>query len=184
MEHLLSVVVPAADSNDGEPVSLERLREALRVLGGKPLAVVGGVDGGPSAFERVVRIGGWTHMTPDRVRERNAKHNAERVNDIAKRMLHRLIARRLPHEPDLLERACLRVRPSDDGRPQPDYVAKWRALLDLPVADLRRRITERSETMDRLRISSPLLGDGHYADEGLRRRIWRAARRITSRIKV
>ncbi|MBP2315501.1 hypothetical protein [Azospirillum soli] len=102
--------------------------------------------------------------------------NAERVNDAAKRLMHRLIARRLPREPDLLARA--RARVADTGTPQPDCVAEWRALLNLPLADLRRRITERSEEMERLRSSSPLLGDGYYADIDLRRRIWRAARRI------
>lgn len=104
--------------------------------------------------------------------------NAERVNDLAKRLMHRLLARRLPHEPDLIVRARDRVRPFDDGSPLPDHVGEWRALLDLSIADLRRRVTGRGEVMDRLRSSSPLLGDGYYADVDLRRRIWRAARRI------
>jgi hypothetical protein len=48
---------------------------------------------------------------------------------------------------------------------------------------LRRRLTRRDEGMTRLRLSSPfVLADGiDVTDQTLRRRIWRAAKRLAEK---
>lgn len=104
--------------------------------------------------------------------------NAEAVNDRAKLLAHRLVARRLSSDPGIVERA--RQILSDQRAQGRDYafIGEWERLLDLGPERLRRLITERSETMTRLRISSPLgLASGLFIeDEALRRRIRRKAK--------
>ena len=59
----------------------------------------------------------------------------------------------------------------------------WNELLDLPVPEIRHRLISRHEDMARLRLSSPfVLAKGiDFEDEALRRRVWRAAKRIAVR---
>lgn len=95
------------------------------------------------------------------------------TDDRFKLLMHRLIARCL--NADAIAVARARVDALDDGRECRD---EWRALLALPVDRLRRRLTERSEEMTRLRLSSPFPAVGDLTDEALRRRMWRMAKRV------
>jgi len=62
-------------------------------------------------------------------------------------------------------------------------VGEWNALLRLPVRQIRTLLTSRDVDMYRLRLSSPFaLVDGFgFADQTLRRRIYKAAKRIAER---
>lgn len=104
--------------------------------------------------------------------------NAEDINDRAKLLAHRLVARRLASDPSIIERA--RQILSDQRAQGRGYafIDEWEHLLDLGPERLRRLITERSETMTRLRTSSPLgIASGMFSgDEALRRRIRRKAK--------
>jgi hypothetical protein len=110
----------------------------------------------------------------------------ERVNDTAKLMMHRLIARRLGRDPSLVERAKVSLSRSADRFGGYTFIPDWSELLDLPVPEIRHRLTRRNEEMTRLRLSSPfVLAEGiDLEDEALRRRIWRAAKRIAVRSKA
>lgn len=100
--------------------------------------------------------------------------NAERVNDRAKLIIHRLLARRIRSEPEIVDKARKAISTVVDG--SPDYLDEWRELLFGDENEIRRIITERSSKMDRLRISSPLAMAAGLEDPELRRRIWRKAR--------
>lgn len=94
------------------------------------------------------------------------------TDDRFKLLMHRMIARRL--DASAIAAARARVDEIDDGRECRD---EWRALLGLPVDQLRRRLIERSEEMTRLRLSSPFPIIFEFTDEGLRRRMWRLAKK-------
>lgn len=100
--------------------------------------------------------------------------SAEAVNDRAKLLLHRLVARGLAREPGLIEAARSRLDPSADA---PDHVREWEELLRLEPALIRRALVSRSERMTRLRLSSPFYGGCGLQDPAFRRRVWRVARR-------
>jgi hypothetical protein len=109
--------------------------------------------------------------------------NQETVNDAAKLMMHRLIARRLGRDPSLVERARIaqaKIAVRFTDRP---FVREWDELLRLPAATLRRKLVSRISDMARLRISSPfLVTEGvDFTDYDLRLRIRRAARRVAER---
>ena len=100
--------------------------------------------------------------------------NRETVNDRAKLILHRLVARRLRTNPALLNEARMRLQ-SLEG-PAPDYVAQWVHVLERPAEDVANLIGSRSEQMTHLRVSSPFrLPDG-FDDETWRRRVWKKAK--------
>ena len=113
--------------------------------------------------------------------------NREYVNDIAKLMIHRLIARAIGRDPSLVERAKasfdLTLRQPGDAY---SFVHEWNELLHRPLSEIRRRLTSRDEDMTRLRLSSPLvLADGiDFGNDALRRRIWKAAKRVARRSAV
>lgn len=96
----------------------------------------------------------------------------EAVNDRAKLILHRLIARRLVREPELIEAARSRLNRSASA---PDHVREWDELLQLEPALIRRALVSRSERMTRLRLSSPF-AVSEFRDPAFRRRVWRLAR--------
>ena len=104
--------------------------------------------------------------------------NAEDVNDRARAIMHRFVARALTREPGLV--VCAR-RVVDEWRSpseEYDHVAEWARLLDLPSAELARVLVRRDETMDRLRSSSPFRGMVEGLDDvAFRLRLWRKARR-------
>lgn len=106
--------------------------------------------------------------------------NQETVNDTAKLLMHRLIAREVSRNPSLIEQA--RDRHVLRARQYPGYafVGEWNALLELPLAALCAKLVSRDAEMVRLRISSPfsLVTRLDLTDYGFRRRIWRAARRL------
>jgi hypothetical protein len=114
----------------------------------------------------------------------------EQVNDRAKLAMHRLIARRILRQPEMVSRAVqVMAKLRLEGRDEP-YYQEWRALLDrhgtgatAPITALVRQLSSRSERMNRLRSSSPfmLIEELDLADVALRRRIWRMAKRAVAR---
>lgn len=100
--------------------------------------------------------------------------NAESVNNRAKLIMHRLIARRLSTHPELVTQARERLQGSKESAP--DYVQDWQAVLDSEIVQLCRLLGERSELMYRLRLSSPFVGAIDFRDPDLRRRLYRKAR--------
>ena len=109
--------------------------------------------------------------------------NQETVNDAAKLMMHRLIARKLGHDPSLVERAKISQAKIAERFADRPFVREWDELLTLPTAELQARLVSRDSDMVRLRISSPfVLAEGiDFTDYDLRLRIRRAARRIAER---
>ncbi len=100
--------------------------------------------------------------------------SAEAVNDRAKLLLHRLIARRLAREPELIGAVRAQLKRSASA---PDHVREWEELLRLEPELIRRALVSRSERMTRLRLSSPFYGVCGLQDLAFRRRVWRLARR-------
>jgi hypothetical protein len=118
-----------------------------------------------------------------RVRNVSTRINQETVNDTAKLLMHRLIARSLARNPSLRNRAKSSLAQMARHFPDRTFVAEWEALLRLPVSKLRNVLTRRDQHMKRLRVSSPFVtAEGvNFTDAALRRRIGLAARRIASR---
>jgi hypothetical protein len=106
--------------------------------------------------------------------------NQEHVNDTAKLMIHRLIARAIGRDPSLVEKAKVSLDRSSQHFEGYSFVREWSELLDLPPSEIRRLLASRSERMTRLRLSSPfILAEGiDFGNTALRRRIWRAAKRV------
>ena len=104
----------------------------------------------------------------------------EHVNDTAKLMMHRLIARAIGRDPSLVEKAKASLDRSSQHFEGYSFVREWSELLDLPAPEIRRLLASRSERMTRLRLSSPfILAEGiDFGNTALRRRIWRAAKRV------
>jgi len=92
--------------------------------------------------------------------------------------MHRLIARRLRNDPALIDdgRAWI-ARQRAEGFVN-DYLDAWEGILALPVSEMGRLITQRTEKMERLRNSSPLVLAERLGlrDVEFRRRIWRKAK--------
>src|SRR5262245_42669169 len=112
-----------------------------------------------------------------------AQLNEEIVNDTAKLIMHRLIARSLKRNPSLISSAIASCSKISDRFPDRTFVAEWEELLGLSPRRLRALLVGRNEKMKRLRQSSPfILAEGvDFSDVVLRRRIRRAARRIALR---
>jgi hypothetical protein len=106
--------------------------------------------------------------------------NQEHVNDTAKLMMHRLIARAISRDPSLVAKAKVSLERSSRHFEDCSFVREWSELLDHPVSEIRRLLASRSERMTRLRVSSPfILAEGiDFSNTALRRRIWRAAKRV------
>jgi hypothetical protein len=109
--------------------------------------------------------------------------NAAVVGDLAKLIVHRLVARRMRRDSSLLERAKkvhARMAEQYGGWP---FVAEWNELLAMPPAALQAKLVSRDREMVRLRNSSPFyLTEGvDFGDYDHRIRIARAARRIAQR---
>ena len=100
--------------------------------------------------------------------------NRESVNDRAKLILHRLVARSLRANPALLDEARTHLQ-SLEG-PAPDYVIQWARVLDRPAEDVADLIGSRSEHMTHLRVSSPFRLPEMFDDETWRRRVWKKAK--------
>jgi hypothetical protein len=107
--------------------------------------------------------------------------NQEQVNDTAKLMIHRLIARAIGRDPSLIDRAKISLNRNASERYEGySFVNEWDDLLRLPPSKVRRQLTSRGEEMTRLSLSSPfVIADGiDFSDVALRRRIWQAAKRL------
>ncbi len=109
--------------------------------------------------------------------------NQETINDTAKLIMHRLIARLLARDPLLVERAKVSLAKIFVHFPDRSFVTEWDELLRLPTRELRAVLTSRDQEMKRLRLSSPFVtAEGvDFSDQALRRRIRRAAKRIVAR---
>jgi hypothetical protein len=113
----------------------------------------------------------------------DAPLNQETVNDTAKLIMDRLIARSLARDPTLIDRAKASLAKMSLRFPDCSFVADWEKLLRLPTQELRILLTSRDQDMKRLRLSSPFVtAEGvDFTDQTLRRRIWRAAKRLAAR---
>jgi len=113
----------------------------------------------------------------------SVKLNQEDVNDTAKLMIHRLVARAIGRDPSLVDKAKVSLDRSSKHYEGYSFVREWSELLDLPPSEIRRLLASRSERMTRLRLSSPfVLAEGiDFGNTALRRRIWRAAKRVAQR---
>jgi hypothetical protein len=109
--------------------------------------------------------------------------NQETINDTAKLIMHRLIARSLARDPTLVDRAKVSLAGISVRFPDRSFVVEWEELLRLPIRELRALLTSRDQNMTRLRLSSPFTtAEGvDFTDQTLRRRIRRAAKRILAR---
>ena len=109
--------------------------------------------------------------------------NQEVVNDTAKLIMHRLIARRLARDPSLVEQGKVAHAIISERFPRRTFLREWDDLLALPLKRLRSLLTSRHPEMKRLRLSSPfVIAEGiDFTDVNLRRRIRRAAKRIVER---
>jgi hypothetical protein len=109
--------------------------------------------------------------------------NQESVNDTAKLLMHRIIARSLARDPSLVGRARSSLAAMARRFPDRTFVTEWESLLRLPVCSLRNLLTSRDQQMRRLRLSSPFVtAEGvDFTDDALRRRIGRAAKRLAAR---
>jgi hypothetical protein len=103
--------------------------------------------------------------------------NSEDMNNTAKLIMHRLIARAIGRDPSSIEKARDAL-PHGSGY---SFVVDWNNILKLPVNEVRRLITSRSENMTRLRLSSPFAFVIDLTNVDLRRRIHRIARRLVER---
>jgi hypothetical protein len=109
-----------------------------------------------------------------------SRPNPELINDRAKLLYHRLVARRLRHEPALISRAKDVIARQPFSSSGPHVVEVWRRLLNGPTDLLMRELVGRSAEARRLRLSSPFpfVDELKIDDEQLRRRFWRVAKRV------
>jgi hypothetical protein len=115
-----------------------------------------------------------------------ASVNQEAINDTAKLIMHRLVARALAKDPTLVEMAkeiLAEMSVRYKGRP---FLEEWENLLRLPTKQLCSRLIDRCQDMKRLRLSSPFITARgvNFEDQHLRIRVRRAARRIALRISA
>lgn len=109
--------------------------------------------------------------------------NQEAVNDAAKLIMHRLIARMLGRDRSLVVRATISHARVSAKFPDRVFVRDWFDLLARPVPEIRSLLVSRSCKMNRLRLSSPfVIADGvDFGDPAVRKRIWASARRLAIR---
>jgi hypothetical protein len=109
--------------------------------------------------------------------------NQEQVNDAAKLIMHRLVARSLARDPSLLDRAKVSLAAMARRFPNRTFVREWEELLRRPAGEIRILLTKQDRNMTRLRGSSPFgTTEGlDFTDPVLRQRIWCAAKRIVAR---
>jgi hypothetical protein len=109
--------------------------------------------------------------------------NAAVVGDLAKLIMHRLVARRMRLDSSLVERAKkVQAKMAEQYGGWP-FIAEWNELLAMPPAALRAKLISRDREMVRLRNTSPFyLTEGiDFGDYDHRIRIARAARRVAQR---
>lgn len=111
-------------------------------------------------------------------------NETDKVNNLTKLARHRIVARAIVSNPELIDRAYEALDVIEDKWGYVPAHDEWRELLRRDPADIRRTLTARTEEMDRLRIDSPfylLAQHGlDFTDEEQRRRIWRIAKRVAA----
>jgi hypothetical protein len=119
------------------------------------------------------------------LRER-PRPNAEQINDRAKLLYHRLVARRLRHDPGLVARVREVVDRPPFATAASFWADDWRRLLNTSLAHLLRVLIERSPDAVRLRVNSPFpfVSELKIEKEELRRRLWKVARRGFARARI
>lgn len=100
--------------------------------------------------------------------------NSETVNDRAKLLMHRLVARRISERPELIE---VVKHEFVNGPTALDCSREWMAILDRDPKEIRKLITSRSSRMNRLRVSSPFATVAGLQDPAIRKRIWKVAKK-------
>ncbi len=109
-------------------------------------------------------------------------NETDKVNNLTKLARHRIVARAITLNPELIDRAYEALDMIEEKWGYVPAHDEWRALLRKDPAEIRRALTARTEEMDRLRIDSPfyvLSQHGlDFTDEEKRRRIWRIAKRV------
>jgi hypothetical protein len=108
-------------------------------------------------------------------------HNREYINDTVKLMMHRLIARAILHDPSLVERAKNTLAKNAKHYPGYAFLGDWQNLLSRDPSEVRHQIVRRDEEMTRMRVSSPLQEVLDLGNEGFRRRLMKAAKRVADR---
>jgi len=83
--------------------------------------------------------------------------NEEVVNDTAKLVMHRLIARQLSRDPSVLLQATTYLKQMAERYPDRSFVGEWEDILKLPLKEIQSKLTSRNEEMTRLRLSSPFV---------------------------
>jgi len=107
--------------------------------------------------------------------------NRETVNDLAKRLMGRMIARRLASDPGMVDRAKSRFGSLEAREDDLPPIREWKRVLGLGPEEARRALTSRGEMADWMRLMSPFSlvhGIEAISDVPTRRRIWRAAKRV------
>jgi hypothetical protein len=110
--------------------------------------------------------------------------NEKIVNDTAKLVMHRLVARQLSRDPLALLLATTYLKRVAERYPGRSFVDEWQLILRLPIKDIQAKQINRDEEMTRLRSSSPfvLVKVGvDLRNVAVRRRIWKLARRLAMR---
>ena len=112
--------------------------------------------------------------------------NAEEINDRAKLLYHRLVARRLRRDSGLVARVRDVVGKPPFAAAASPWTDDWRLLLDAPLSQLLGVLVERSSYATRLRVNSPFpfVSELKIANEELRRRLWRVAKRGFVRARI
>ena len=97
--------------------------------------------------------------------------NRESVNDTAKLIMHRLIARELLRDPSLVERARAVLEKTAVRFPDRSFIRDWQLVLQRPVNKIVSVLVDRGQEARRLRLSSPfvLAGGIDFKDVTLHR---------------
>lgn len=102
-------------------------------------------------------------------------HRLQEERSIA---LHGRIAERLRDDPEIVERALMRLARWERQRSiDPRYAAAWRAALRLPLEQLREALVDPGEPARALRQNSP------FAGELSARERWRIRKEVADRLK-
>lgn len=107
------------------------------------------------------------------------RQNREIVNDRAKLIMHRIIAKRIKEDPCVIDHARRKLASEGQTLSAAD---EWRKLLDLTPDQISRLLVSRDQTMTRLRLSSPFIGVVDFKDPVMRRKIWKLAGKTNQKI--
>jgi hypothetical protein len=77
--------------------------------------------------------------------------NRETINDTAKLIMHRLIARRLARDPSLVEKARVQLEKMALRFPDRSFVHDWESVLKRPVNEIAAVLIGRDQEAKRLR---------------------------------